>query len=163
MHLQMNREAACRSHNPEWDPDSVPAIPIQPWQSRDTQLPLEINFRIRSYQPIWHPKKPKWIGHRQSYDVQQGDDRTGIKSNPYCKESSNRTCWEVASWSALMRRDHQQSQQAYVKKSQQCTWRWSGKQIQKTMLWIPRQVIARIPGEGAETIPEGKPASNWRW
>jgi hypothetical protein len=64
--------------------------------------------------------------------VQKGNDRTGIKNNPYRKQSPYRKCWEEAPWSALTRResqleisrrtylgsDHQQSQQAYVVKSQ---------------------------------------------
>jgi len=29
-------------------------------------------------------------------------------------------------------------------------------------IWIPRQVTASTPGEGAESIRGGKPASNWR-
>jgi len=40
------------------DPDSVSAIPTQSRQSRDTQLLLEIDFRINPSQSIWHAKKP---------------------------------------------------------------------------------------------------------
>jgi len=50
-----------------------------------------------------------------------------------------------------------------MKKIPQCTWRWSGKRIQKTMIWIPRQLTASKPGEGADTIAGGNPPSNWRW
>ena len=45
----------------------------------------------------------------------------------------------------------------------QCTWRWNSRWTQKTMMWIPRQVTTSTPGEGAESIPGEKPASNWRW
>jgi len=60
--------------------DSVSAIPTLSPQSRDTQLLLEINFRIKSYQPIWHPEKPKWISPRRISDLQKGEDRPGIKA-----------------------------------------------------------------------------------
>jgi len=46
-HLQIDQEAACPSYNPEWNPDSISAIPTQSWQFQDTQLLLEINFRIK--------------------------------------------------------------------------------------------------------------------
>jgi len=48
----------------------------------------------------------------------------------------------------------------------QCNWRCNDKWIQKTMIWIPRQVTASTPGQGAESIPGGKLTSvpgNWRW
>jgi len=51
-HQQMNQEAACRSHNPEWDSDLVSAILIQSWHPRHTQLLLEINFTIKPNQLI---------------------------------------------------------------------------------------------------------------
>jgi len=49
-----------------------------------------------------------------------GDDRTGIKTNPYCKQSLYRKCWEEAPWSALTGRELQLeiSQQSYMEKSQ---------------------------------------------
>jgi len=48
------------------------------------------------------------------------DDRTGIQTNPYCKQSLNRKCWEKAPWSALTGREShlEISPQAYVVKSQ---------------------------------------------
>ena len=45
----------------------------------------------------------------------------------------------------------------------QCTWRWNDKRTQKTTTLITRLVITSTPGEGTESIPGGKPASNWRW
>jgi len=45
----------------------------------------------------------------------------------------------------------------------QCNWRWNDKWIQKTMIWIPRQVTASTLGGGVESIPGGKPASNGKW
>jgi len=101
----MNQEDACPRCNPKWDPDSVLAIPNQSRQSPDTHLLLEINFRIKPNQPIWHPKMPWWISHLQSYDIQQGDDRTGIKNNPNYKHSPYWKCWEEAHWSALTGRE----------------------------------------------------------
>ena len=47
------------------------------------------------------------ISRLQSYDVQKGDDRTGIKINPYCKKSPYRKCREEAPWSALTDRESQ--------------------------------------------------------
>jgi len=68
-----------------------------------------------------------------------GDDRTGINSNPNHKQSPYQKCWEETPWSALTGRGSQLeiSQQAYVEKSQQA----------KTTMWIPRQVTASTPGE----------------
>jgi hypothetical protein len=60
------------------------------------------------------------MSSRGSYDVHKGDDRTGIKINPYRKQSPYRKCWEEAPWSALTGRVSQLeiSRQAYVEKSQ---------------------------------------------
>jgi hypothetical protein len=140
----MNQEAACASHNPEWDPDSVSAILIQSQQSRDAQLLLEINFRIKSYEPIWHPENPKWISRRQRYDIQKGDDRTGFKTKPYCKQSPYRKCCEEAPKCTCRQRI------AAGDYSMSVPWKRSLAESTST------------PGEGAESIPGGKPETNWR-
>ena len=54
--LEMNQEATCPSYAPEWDPGSVLPIRTQSWQSWDTQVLLNINYRLKLIQPIWHPK-----------------------------------------------------------------------------------------------------------
>jgi len=44
------------------------------------------------------------------------------------------------------------------------TWRLQDETTSelRSTKWIPRQVTASTPGEGVESIPGGKPASNWR-
>jgi len=82
--------------NPEWDRGLLSAIPTQSQQSRHTRL--------------------LWISCQRSYDVPKGHDCTGIKTNPYCKQSPYRKYWEEAPWSALTGRESQLDigQWAYV-------------------------------------------------
>jgi hypothetical protein len=96
-----NHAPTCPSSNAEYNPES------------DPELQQQCRYR---------PSRTRLIFGGATI-CKEGDDCTGIKTNPYCKQSPYRKCWEEAPWSALTGRNHQQCQQAYVKKSQQCTWR----------------------------------------
>jgi len=51
-------------------------IMTQSWQFWDTQLKLDIKFRIKPNQPIWHLNMPKWIYCWWCYNLEKRDDGT---------------------------------------------------------------------------------------
>jgi hypothetical protein len=70
------------------------------------------------------------------------------------------------SMSLLLKRSLADSTCVCGRRVNQCTWRWNNKWIQKKTMWTPRQVTASTPGDKAESLLGGKPASvhsNWRW
>jgi len=112
----MKQEAACTNYNPGWDPNSVLAIPTQSRQSQDIQLLLEITFRIKPKQPIWHPTKPEWISHRRSYDIHNGDDHTGSAGR---KHLGAHLPAENRSWRSVDERTLDE----ITSRANKCTWR----------------------------------------
>jgi len=80
----INQTAACPNSHPKWDPNWVSAIPTQSWQPRDALLLLQLIFRIKSTQPMWHSMRPGWIHLWRSYDLLLRDDHTGCPESNHC-------------------------------------------------------------------------------
>jgi len=79
-HRQMTEEDACPSCNPEWN--------------------------LTQSQQSWYTRL-LWISHRRSHNIQNVNDCTGIKINPYPLQSLYWKCWEEAPWSAHTSRELQ--------------------------------------------------------
>jgi len=143
MDLQRNQEAACASYNPEWDPDSVSAIPTHSWLSRDTEVHGGYGLVVGKLRRInwgWPYRNqnqlllqaitvPEVLGgstleHTYRQRIAAGDQ---LMSKPWKRSLAEST----STWRRVNRMKWQVNSGNDDMDTQTCdsehTWRWSGK------------------------------------